>query len=316
MLESITWYSFLPVLPFLVGWLADWLLGDPTYLPHPIVGFGKIISVGERELNQGAGKFWNGLALSMFLILMTLFITFMILFVVGQYSKIALYILTAIGVFFSLAGKTLRKEVKGVFNKLEVSTEEGRKQLSRIVGRDTQNLTPDEIRVAALETLSENLSDGVIAPMFWFAILGLPGMFAYKMVNTMDSMIGYKNDRYKDFGKAAAIIDDIANYIPARITAFLMLVVSGRLNKLGFVLRFGKAHASPNAGYPEAALAAVLNCRFGGPHDYFGNKVDKPYIGENERELTTKDMHQSVWINQAVEIVAGLIVCIILFFFH
>lgn len=316
MLDPFNWYIYLPVISFIAGWMADALLGDPTRIPHPIVVFGKVISIGEKTLNQGQGRFWNGLALSMFLLFMTYFLSYMVLFIAKQFSPILFYLFIAIGVFYCLAGRTLRVEVKKVFDALENSVEDGRKQLARIVGRDTSSLSPNEIRAAALETLSENLSDGVIAPMFWFAVLGLPGMFVYKMINTMDSMIGYKNDRYKDFGKAAAIIDDIANYIPARITSFLMLAVSGRLNRLGFVKRFGKAHASPNAGYPEAALAAILNCQFGGTHLYAGVSVSKPYIGENKRELTYKDMKQAISVNQRVEVIAGLIVCIILFFYH
>ena len=149
------------------------------------------------------------------------------------------WVVTAVGVFYCLSGKTLIKEVKAVFEAVDRSTEEGRRQVARIVGRDTSNLSPQEIRAAALETLSENLSDGVIAPMFWFALLGLPGMMAYKMVNTLDSMIGYKNERYLEFGRIAALIDDIANYIPARLTAYLMLLVSNNWGKRDFVRRFG-----------------------------------------------------------------------------
>ncbi|EJW97912.1 cobalamin biosynthesis protein CobD, partial [gut metagenome] len=129
-------------------------------------------------------------------------------------------LIITVGVFYCLSGKTLITEVKAVFEAVDQSVEAGRKQVARIVGRDTSELSPQEIRTAALETLSENLSDGVIAPMFWFAILGLPGMMAYKMVNTLDSMIGYKNERYLDFGRIAALVDDMANYIPARLTAY------------------------------------------------------------------------------------------------
>jgi len=169
-------------------------------------------------------------------------------------------------------------------------------------------LSPQQIRTAALETLSENLSDGVIAPLFWFILLGVPGMFAYKMVNTLDSMIGYKNERYEQFGCWAARIDDIANYIPARLTSFLMIISSGRLSLLSFVARFGRRHASPNSGYPEAALAGILNCRFGGPNIYFGRLVDKPYIGENDKELTTADLNVAVNINVRTEILMVLLV--------
>ena len=168
------------------------------------------------------------------------------------------------------------------------------------------------IFIIASLTLSENLSDGVIAPMFWFALLGLPGMMAYKMVNTLDSMIGYKNERYLEFGRIAALIDDIANYIPARLTAYLMLLVSNNWGKRDFVRRFGPEHASPNSGYPEAALAAVLDCQFGGTHDYFGKPVEKPYIGTNARPFTTEDMRIAIQVNSNTELLMGVIVTLIL----
>lgn len=223
-------------------------------------------------------------------------------------------VVIAIGVFYCLAGTTLIREVCMVFKAIDQGLPEARKQLARIVGRDTSELSAQEIRTAALETLAENLSDGVIAPMFWFALLGLPGMMAYKMVNTLDSMIGYKNERYINFGRAAARIDDTANYIPARLTAFLILVAAGKPNKLTFVAQYGRAYASPNAGYPEAALAGILNCRFGGPNYYFGHKVEKPYIGSNDRLLTYQDMQLAARICGIAELLMGILVCITLLF--
>ena len=207
----------------------------------------------------------------------------------------------AVMIFYCLAGTTLIREVKGVFAALDVSTEQGRKQVARIVGRDTSQLTDNEIRKAALETLAENLSDGVIAPMFWLLLLGVPGMAAYKMINTLDSMIGYRTERYKRFGTAAARIDDAANYIPARLTALLMIAVAGKPELLKFVARNGKRHASPNSGYPEAALAGILNCRFGGGHYYFNEYFDTPFIGDNDRQLTKNDLRKAVTVNTLAE---------------
>jgi adenosylcobinamide-phosphate synthase len=180
--------------------------------------------------------------------------------------------------------------------------------VARIVGRDTSELSAQEVRTAALETLAENLSDGVIAPLFWLALLGVPGMVAYKMVNTLDSMIGYRTERYREFGCWAAHIDDIANYIPARLTALLMIIVAGRPCLAGFVWRNGCRHASPNSGYPEAALAGILNCRFGGPHYYFGELFDKPFIGENDRALTTEDMKKAIRVNRMAEVLMVVLV--------
>ena len=206
--------------------------------------------------------------------------------------------------------------MRQVFLALDRSLEEGRTQVARIVGRDTSELSAQEVRTAALETLAENLSDGVIAPLFWLAILGVPGMLAYKMVNTLDSMIGYKTERYKDFGCWAAHIDDVANYIPARLTALLMILSSGSLHSslFTFVWRYGRKHASPNSGYPEAALAGILNCRFGGPHYYFGELFDKPYIGENDRELTTEDMKKAVRVNRTAEVMMVVLTALCLWF--
>ena len=139
-------------------------------------------------------------------------------------------------------------------------------------------------------------------------------MMAYKMVNTLDSMIGYRTQRYREFGWCAAHIDDVANYLPARLTTLLMLTVTGRFRLLNFVTWFGREHASPNSGYPEAALAGILDCRFGGPHTYFGEVVNKPYIGTNERPITTADMERAVSINRRVEVVVVVVTCLILFF--
>ena len=235
-------------------------------------------------------------------------------------------------VFFCLAGTTLVREVREVFYAVDRSLDEGRQQVARIVGRDTSELSAQEVRTAALETLAENLSDGVIAPLFWFAIGGVPAMMTYKMVNTLDSMIGYRTERYKDFGCWAARIDDVANYVPARLTALLMILPrlvsvnthggskfltphsipeqsspTRSLSLFTFVRRYGRMHASPNSGYPEAALAGILDCRFGGPHYYFGELFAKPYIGENARELTTADMQKAVRINRTAEVLAVIL---------
>lgn len=267
--------------------------------------------LGRKKLNLGENRFQKGALLTLVLVAGVYLLTRLLLFWAGLINTYLYALLVGTGVFYCLAGKTLITEVKAVFEAVDRSVEEGRTQVGCIVGRDTSNLSPQEIRAAALETLAENLSDGVIAPMFWFAFLGLPGMMAYKMINTLDSMIGYKNERYKDFGQAAARLDDVANYLPARLTAYLMLLVSGNWHRRNFLQRFGRAHLSPNSGYPEAALAAILDCRFGGTHDYFGQAVEKPYIGENERDFTTEDMLIATKTNSNTELAMGLLVCLL-----
>ena len=303
------------VASLLIGWLLDLVFGDPARLPHPVVWFGKMISFGEHRLNKGKHRKLKGALMSVSLILLVFVIIWFLRYFLSLFHLLTFSILfDSLVVFYCLAGTTLIREVRAVFLALDRSLEEGRKQVARIVGRDTSELSDQEVRTAALETLAENLSDGVIAPLFWFAILGIPGMLAYKMVNTLDSMIGYKTERYKDFGCWAAHIDDIANYIPARLTALLMVMATGRLGLLRFVWKYGRNHASPNSGYPEAALAGILDCRFGGPHYYFGHLFDKPYIGINDRPLTTADMKTAIRINRTAEILMVILTATVCLF--
>ncbi len=307
----------------LIGWVLDLIFGDPQRLPHPVVGFGKMISWGEHRLNKGAHRQLKGALLAITLILLVFLATFLLRYL---FSKLpspfgegmgVRFLFDVMIIFYCLAGTTLIREVRNVFLALDRSLEEGREQVARIVGRDTSELSAQEVRTAALETLAENLSDGVIAPLFWLALLGTPGMLTYKMVNTLDSMIGYRTERYKDFGCWAAHIDDVANYIPARLTALLMAlphaVINCHFSIFNFIKKYSKNHASPNSGYPEAALAGILDCRFGGPHYYFGELFDKPYIGENDRELTTADMKKAIRVNRFAELLMVIIVFFIIF---
>ena len=302
----------------LIGWVLDLIFGDPQYLPHPIVWFGKAIAWGERHLNHGLHRRLKGAFMSITLIVLVFVLTWLLRYYIISLPSLLgrgwgwVSLFDAVVVFYCLAGTTLIREVRAVFLALDRSLDEGRAQVARIVGRDTSELSAQEVRTAALETLAENLSDGVIAPLFWFALLGTPGMRAYKMVNTLDSMIGYRTERYRDFGCWAAHIDDVANYIPARLTALLMIVGSLRFSKWRFVMKYGRNHASPNSGYPEAALAGILDCRFGGPHYYFGQLFPKPYIGENDRPLTTADMKKAVRINRTAEILMMLLTLVII----
>ena len=241
-------------------------------------------------------------------ILMVYLLTYFLLHISS--SQILNLSFSSILIFFCLAGHTLRREVRDVFKALDQSLDAGRRQVARIVGRDTSQLTAQEVRTAALETLAENLSDGVCAPLFWYALLGVPGMVAYKMVNTLDSMIAYRTPRYEQFGKVAARIDDVANYLPARLTAFLILLCASPttlLRRFKFLLTYAHCHTSPNSGWPEAALAARLDCQFGGIHDYFGQTVYKPHIGHNPRSLTNRDLHISITTCLAAEILMLLL---------
>ena len=312
--------TLIGLLPLVAGWLLDLVLGDPSWLPHPVVGFGKMIAFCERRWNKGSHHILKGAFVAVGLIVGVFILTSYLLPLTSHLLPLASLLISALLIFYCLAGTTLIREVRAVFRAVDRSLEEGRVQVARIVGRDTSELSAQEVRTAALETLAENLSDGVIAPLFWLAILGVPGMMAYKMVNTLDSMIGYKTERYKDFGCWAARIDDIANYIPARLTALLMVLphamVSGQWSMVTFVRHYGRHHASPNSGYPEAALAGILDCRFGGPHYYFGEIFDKPYIGANNRELTTDDMKKAVRVNRTAEVLMVILTGLCLMICH
>lgn len=213
-------------------------------------------------------------------------------------NEILFIVLASIGVFYGMANRSLIWEAYKVISALEKNgLEAGRKQLSYIVGRETRTLNEQQIRTAVLETLAENLSDGVIAPLFFYALGGVPAMMAYKMANTLDSMIGYKSEKYREFGWFAARFDDVINFIPARITALLMVSLSFSWRGLAYIFRYGHRHSSPNAGYPEAALAGILNCRVGGPNVYHDTLVEKPYIGNNGRIITNRDFYKSCVLN-------------------
>jgi adenosylcobinamide-phosphate synthase len=301
------------IIALVLGFVLDQFFGDPEKLPHPIVGFGNLISFSEKKWNKGKFRFAKGALVTLVLVSLVYWFAYLVCSFSMLYSNLIYVMLTMLVVFFCLSARSLRNEVRLVFEALQRSTDEGRKQLARIVGRDTGNLSSQQISTAALETLAENLSDGVVAPLFWFAVLGAPGMLAYKMINTLDSMIGYKNERYFYFGKFAAKLDDVANFIPARITSFIMLLIAGKLLKLNFVFNNGSNHSSPNAGYPEAALAAILHCRFGGPNYYFGTLANKPFIGSNNRELGFDDMKTALIVNRRTEIAMLLVVLIFLY---
>jgi len=184
------------------------------------------------------------------------------------------------------------------------------------VGRNTRNLNGQQIRKAVLETMDENLSDGVIAPLLFYALGGVQAMMAYKMANTLDSMIGYKSEKYREFGWFAARFDDVINFIPARITALLMVVLSLSPRGLVYIFRFGHKHSSPNAGYPEAALAGILNCRLGGPNVYHGALVEKPYIGNNDRIITIRDFYKTCVLNFSTCLVFVGLICVSAIFLH
>jgi len=298
-------------LPLIIGYLLDLLLGDPRWLPHPIRFFGQLINCGDKALNKGKYRKTKGFCFTLILISCIFLFFYLLMLLLKNYPVISILI-ASIFVFYGLANKSLIEEANAVIKELETNgLEAGRKRLSWIVGRDVAQLSENQVRIAVLETLSENLSDGVIAPLFFYAIAGVPGIMTYKMINTLDSMIAYKSTKYLAFGYTAAKIDDWVNFIPARITAILIAVVNKSSLSWQFIWKYGAAHASPNAGYPEAALAGVLNCQFGGPNYYKKKLVNKPYIGKQYRELTSIDLYISFRTNHLVTFVTLIGILII-----
>lgn len=289
-------YDFL--IPLLGGMILDSLLGDPRYLPHPIRWFGSWIAFFDRKLNRGNHKKTKGVFTALFLVIFVIGIWCGADYLLAPYPIIS-RLFNTLFFFYAIGNRSLISEAW----KVEKEVQKGdllasRKQLSWIVGRDTSRLSFHQIRTAVLETLAENLSDGVIAPLLFYALGGVPLMMGYKMINTLDSMIGYKNEKYKEFGWfAARILDDAANYIPARFTALLIALLPPSKRTLRFIRTYARQHASPNSGFPESAMAGVLDCRFGGSNIYHGKVVEKPYIGENNRELTHSDFRKAVFVN-------------------
>ena len=272
--------------PLIIGYLLDLIFGDPRKLPHPIVAFGNIIGWCERHFNKGGHKKRNGCLIAIILPLSTLFLGGLLAWGSWILHPFAYYGIASVFVFYGLANHSLIQEGGEVIRTLEEQgLDAGRKRLSWIVGRDTSQLSPKKIYTAVLETMAENLSDGVVAPLFFYALGGFPAMMAYKMVNTLDSMIGYKDARYKDFGYRKGIFS--------------------------FIRKYARQHASPNSGYPESAMAGILDCRFGGPNIYHGILVEKPYIGTNNRELSINDYKRAARINQTVCLSTVILICLV-----
>lgn len=299
----------LVLIPLVAGYVLDLLLGDPRRLPHPVVLFGNLIGWIERKWNKGRCRFLKGGVVAVVYPLGVLAAGWGVAWCAQAVGVWCSVLVATVFVFYGLANRSLIQEGGEVIRALrEQGLEAGRKRLSWIVGRDTSELTPKEIYIAVLETMAENLSDGVVAPLFYYAIGGFPAMMAYKMVNTLDSMIGYRDERFRQFGCCAARLDDALNYFPARLTALFMAVVAYRRGVFRFILRNCYMHASPNSGFPESAMAGILDCRFGGAHVYHGLLVEKPYIGDNDREVGYADYLKAVQVNQRVTLLAVVLI--------
>ncbi|SHK45459.1 adenosylcobinamide-phosphate synthase [Anaerocolumna jejuensis DSM 15929] len=304
---------------FFTGFLLDLILGDPYWLPHPIRLIGSLIAKldhgllpeKEGEQRDNRKEFRRGVLLTILVLVITVTITLLILYAAYKITPCLGFAVESIMTYQILATKCLKQESMKVYKKLKEEDLQGaRKAVSMIVGRDTECLDETGVAKAAIETVAENTSDGVIAPMLCLAVGGPVLGFFYKAVNTLDSMVGYKNDRYLYFGRAAAKLDDAMNFIPARISALLMILASylagkeysgkeaGRIYK-----RDRRNHASPNSAHTEAVCAGALGIRLAGDASYFGRIHHKPFIGDEKRAVEYEDIARA---NRLLYLTAGL----------
>ncbi|WP_425538434.1 adenosylcobinamide-phosphate synthase CbiB [Microaceticoccus formicicus] len=299
--------------------IADWLFGDPVNFPHPVRLMGAIISLEEKIIRRFC-KTATALKLGgLFIVALNIAISFfgihylIQLFDFNKYLQLVIKIHLA---YTTIAAKSLGKEASEVKKEMKISLERGRSRLRYIVGRNTDKLSQAGIIRACVETIAENTSDGVIAPIFYL-IFGVPFAFAYKMINTMDSMLGYKNSKYQDLGYFPAKIDDLVNIIPARLTSLLMILSSvfSFDMKTGFktTMRDHKKHTSPNAGYPESTVAGLLNIQLGGGSFYENIYIEKPYIGDAIRPVRAKDIDDTIRIMYRSEILFMILYAAFLF---
>ena len=270
--------------------IADALVGDPKWiwsrLSHPVVMIGAVIAKGDKWLNRARARKMKGL---FFLIALIAFAATLGRSL-SELSELSEFLCLAI----LLAQKSLTDHVSKVAESLLISVEEGRDAVARIVGRDTDNMNESEVARSAIESAAENFSDGVIAPIFWFLVAGLPGILIYKCVNTADSMIGYRTEEYRDFGWASARFDDLLNWLPARLTA-LLLAVTGCVLHLGKSIRKdAKLHRSPNAGWPETAMGYGLGLALAGPRSYEGQMQDFAWVNQGGSEPKILDIKRAV----------------------
>jgi adenosylcobinamide-phosphate synthase len=297
------WQAFLNSSASLLlsAFLLDLAAGDPRWFPHPVVLMGKFISRSESLL--WTGKAWrdliSGIAVSLALLALAVGVTWALLYSLTFLPPLVAFVLTAGLASTTLATRGLLDAITRIETPLRLGNlVEARENLGRIVGRDTSALNEDKVLRASLESLAENTSDGIVAPLFYLFLGGIPLAMAYKAVNTLDSMISYRTERYFYLGKFAARLDDMANFIPARLTALLM-VIATLLVKLNpgpalRVLRRDHAnHLSPNAGYPEATLAGALGIRLGGPSVYFGKEVWKPTMGDDIKPVNIEMLKEA-----------------------
>lgn len=310
------------ILSIYIGYIIDLIIGDPYSFPHPVIYIGKLIKCLENNIRKVFKKEkylkFAGFILWFITVGTTYLLTYLII-KLSKFNSITFLIVNSFIIYTTLATKCLKDEAIKIYNILKSGDiYESRKQLSYIVGRDTNSLNEAEIIRATVETVAENTVDGIISPMFYAFIGGAPLAMAYKAINTLDSMVGYKNDKYINLGFASAKIDDIANYIPARVCIIFMTIASLILrfnykNCFKISIRDRKNHKSPNCAYPEGAVAGALGIQLGGTNIYFGKPLYKPTIGDKYREIEIEDIKKTNKIMYLSSILSLIIFTLIFF---
>jgi adenosylcobinamide-phosphate synthase len=264
----------------LLALLLDAALGEPGWLwsrvPHPAVLMGKLVGICDKRLNTGTARRAKGVLTAILLVLVGL--------VLGNLLSLGGPLVELLCAAILIAQKSLVEHVDAVAKGLRTSIRDGRQAVAMIVSRDTSDMNASQVARSAIESGSENMSDGVVAPAFWFLIGGLPGLLVYKLVNTADSMIGYRTPKHEDFGWASARLDDLLNLVPARATGFMIALIGKQLARWGEITTDARAHKSPNAGWPEAAMARTLDVSLAGPRSYDGKMRDFPWVNPASRK--------------------------------
>ncbi len=294
-----------------IGVALDLAIGDPKWMPHPVRGMAVLIELGERCLRPLFRPRLAGVLVAVGVVGISAGVAWFTVRIAGSIAVIY-------WIFSCLAIRSLDREAGWVISWLRKGDlESARRQVAEIVGRDTDRLSDTEVTRAVFETVAENISDGIIAPLFFLVIGGAPAMVAYKAINTLDSMVGYKNEKYIDFGRASAKLDDLANYIPARISAALIVLIAALLRcrwrqAIIVTLRDARLQPSPNAGYPEAAMAGALGVQLGGLNVYCGRPVQKPVMGDAVNALDWRQFNRVRTILYGVSLLAVSIAALVL----
>jgi adenosylcobinamide-phosphate synthase len=293
----------MPPIALISAYLLDLILGDPQWFPHPVRLMGKLIAgLEEFFRNLGSSPSWLRLS-GVLLVLMVcggaFLVTAFLIQWVGSLYWVGELVVSVFLAYTTLATRDLQVETKKVLQALEAGDlARARRELSFLVGRDTAHLDEPEILRALIETIAENISDGIMAPLFYLGLGGAPWAMAYKGINTLDSMVGYRTERFRHIGWASARLDDAANFVPARLSGLMIILSSFILGKswrdsLGILLRDHGKHESPNSAWPEAAMAGALGLQLGGLNYYFGQPNQKPFIGDRKKNLERRDVREA-----------------------